>query len=78
MIRQPEHGTRNVNNLFYESEAKQIALLNDVLSDVELSREEERTLIWLAGWEECTVANIVSVIRKAKKAAVTERLEQPQ
>lgn len=78
MIRQPEHGTRNVNDLFYESEAKQIALLNDVLSDVELSREEERTLIWPAGWEECTVANIVSVIRKAKKAAVTERLEQPQ
>lgn len=77
MIRQPEHGTRNVNDLFYESEAKQIALLNDVLSDVELSIEE-RTLIWLAGWEECTVANIVSVIRKAKKAAVTERLEQPQ
>lgn len=67
MIRQPEHGTRNVNDLFYESEAKQIALLNDVLSDVELSREEERTLIWLAGCEECTVANIVSVIRKAKR-----------
>ena len=78
MIRQPEYGTRNVNDLFYESEAKQIALLNDVLSDVELSREEERTLIWLAGWEECTVANIVSVIRKAKKAEVTERLEKPQ
>lgn len=78
MIRQPEYGTRNVNDLFYESEAKQIGLLNHVLSDVELSREEERTLIWLAGWEECTVANIVSVIRKVKKAAVTERLEQPQ
>ena len=59
MIRQPEHGTRNVNDLFYESEAKQIAFLNDVLSDVELSRGEERTLIWLAGLEECTVANIV-------------------
>ncbi len=64
MITQPEYGTRNVNEYFYESEARRIALLNEVLGDVELSRGEERTLIWLAGWEDSTVNNVISVIRK--------------
>lgn len=76
MIRQPEWGTRNVNRYFYESEARQIAVLNEIFGNVELTAAEMRTLIWLAGWEESTVKNILSAIRKAM-AAEAERREQP-
>lgn len=78
MIRQPERGTRNVNDLFYESEASHIVMLNEALGDAELSRAEEHTLIWLARWEKSTVQNIISAFRKAGKVTETKRLEQPQ
>lgn len=55
MIRQPEWGTRNVNKYFYESEARRIAALNEIFEDIELTEAEMRTLVWLCGWEECTV-----------------------
>lgn len=67
MIRQPERGSRNVNDLFYESERRKINRFNEVLGEVELTKAEERTLIWLAGWEDCTVENIVSAFMKRKK-----------
>ena len=58
MIRQPEWGTRNVNKYFYESEARRIAALNEIFEDIELTEAEMRTLVWLCGWEECTVENV--------------------
>lgn len=64
MIIQPEWGTRNVNKYFYESEARRINMLNEIFGDVELSRTEMQTLVWLAGWEEGTVKSVVSAIRK--------------
>ena len=64
MIIQPEWGTRNVNKYFYESEARRIEILNEIFGDVELNRAEMQTLVWLAGWEESTVNNVVSAIRK--------------
>ena len=64
MIIQPEWGTRNVNKYFYESEARRIEILNEIFGDVKLSRAEMQTLVWLAGWEESTVNNVVSAIRK--------------
>jgi len=64
MIIQPEWGTRNVNEYFYESEARKIEMLNEIFGDVELSRAEMQTLVWLAGWEESTVKNVVSAIKK--------------
>ena len=76
MIIQPERGTRNINEKFYEMETRQIATLNEIFGDVELTKGEMRTLVWLAGWEESTVANVVSAMRKAI-AAETKRLEQP-
>ena len=76
MIIQPELGTRNVNANFYEMETRQIAMLNEIFGDVDLTKREMRTLVWLAGWEESTVVNIVSAIRKAI-AAEAKRLEQP-
>lgn len=79
MIKQLEFGSRNVDNLFYESKLEQIDLFNEILKNVQLSREEERTLIWLASWEESTVKNVVSILHKVKKAeAATKRLEQLQ
>ena len=76
MIRQPEWGTRNVNKNFYESEARRIAALNEIFGDVELTAAEMRTLIWLAGWDEYTIENVLSAIRKAM-AAEAKRREQP-
>ena len=76
MIRQPRRGTRNVNDCFYDFEAEQIDRLNEIFGNIELSRSEEQTLVWLAGWEESTVKNVISAIRKAM-AAEAIRLEQP-
>lgn len=73
MIKQPERGSRNVNDLFYESEKRRIDRMNEMLEEVELSRAEEKTLVWLAGWEESTVVNLLSVIEKvARKRADKE------
>ena len=76
MIIQPERGTRNVNANFYEMETRQIAMLNEIFEGVDLTKREMRTLVWLAGWEEGTVVNVVSAIRKAI-AAEAGRQEQP-
>lgn len=65
-----------MNEYFYESEARRIAALNEIFGDVELTAAEMRTLVWLAGWEECTVKNLLSAIRKAM-AAEAKRREQP-
>ena len=50
MLKQPERESRNVNDLFYEMEGRQIQKMNKVLEGVELTKAEERTMIWLAGW----------------------------
>ncbi len=73
MIRQPEWGTRNVNKYFYESEARRIAELNEIFGDIELTEAEMRMLIWLAGWDEYTIENVLSAIRKAIAAEVKRR-----
>ena len=67
MIRQPEKGSRNVNDTFYAAEKRRIDLLNQVLGEAELTTQEENTLIWLAGWEDSTVRYIISAFEKAKR-----------
>ena len=67
MLKQPERESRNVNDLFYEMEGRQIQKMNKVLADVELTKAEEKTLIWLAGWEESTVDYLMSVIEKTAR-----------
>ena len=69
MIRQPEWGTRNVNRYFYESETRKIAALNEIFGDVELTVAEMQTMVWLAGWDDSTVTNMISAIRKVMAAA---------
>ena len=56
MIVQPEKETRNVNDLFYESERKRIEKLNkEFFYDVELTDAENRILVWLCGWDNHTI-----------------------
>ena len=70
MIKQPAYGSRNVNDYFYKSEGKRIDKMNKAIGDIELTKGEEQTFIWLAGWEESTVDHILSVIEKtARKRA---------
>lgn len=45
MLKQPERESRNVNDLFYEMEGRQIQKMNKVLEGVELTKAEERTMI---------------------------------
>lgn len=72
MIRQPIYGSRNVNDAYYRFEARMIEKLNEVLGDVELTKAEEKTLIWLAGWETCTIDNLISVIEKVARKRAEE------
>ena len=73
MIIQPEWGTRNVNKYFYESEARRIVDLNEIFGEVELTEDEQRILIWLAGWEESTVDHLLSVIEKAARIRADQK-----
>ena len=41
MIIQPERGTRNINEKFYEMEMRQIAMLNEIFGEVELTKGEK-------------------------------------
>ena len=68
MIKQPEKGTRDVTDLFYEAERKRIEMLNNAFfRDVELTEEENRILIWLCGWDNCTINVLVKAFRKVKR-----------
>ena len=62
-----------MNALFYEMEGRQIQKMNKVLADVELTKAEEKTLIWLAGWEENTVDHLLSVIEKAARIRANKK-----
>lgn len=57
---------RNVPSSFLTHEQQNIDKINETLKDVELSPAEERTLLWLCGWERSTVNNICSVFEKLK------------
>ena len=63
--------------IFYEMEGRQIQKMNKVLAGVELTKAEERTLIWLAGWEESTVGNPLSVIEKQPEYGQIKRADTP-
>lgn len=73
MLKQPERESRNVNDLFYEMEGRQIQKMNKVLADVELTKAEKKTLIWLAGWEESTVDYLMSVIEKTARIRADQK-----
>ncbi|WP_243132545.1 hypothetical protein V6B71_19970 [Mediterraneibacter gnavus] len=43
-----------------------------------MTEVEMRTLIWLAGWAEYTIENVLSAIRKAMAAEVKRREQPPR
>lgn len=43
MIIQPDGESRNVNEIFYDNEARRIAELNEIFGEVELTAAERRT-----------------------------------
>lgn len=51
-----------------EYQSRQMEKILKFPHDVDLSQEEIRTLIWLAGWEESTVDALLSVMDKVAKA----------
>ena len=51
-----------------EYQSRQMEKILKFLRDVDLSQEEIRTLIWVAGWEESTVDALLSVMDKVAKA----------
>lgn len=72
MLKQPERGSRNVNDTYYGFETRMIEKMNAVMGDIEMTKAEEKTLIWLAGWEECTIDHLVSVIEKVARKRAEE------
>lgn len=70
MIKQPEKGTRNVNDLFYDSEGKRIDMLNqEFFQNIELTKMENDVLVWLCGWDNWTIETIVDIFRKVRGLA---------
>ncbi len=53
--------------IFTKVKESEIAKMNKVIGNIELTKGEEQTFIWLAGWEESTVDHILSVIEKAAR-----------
>ena len=73
MIIQPDKGTRNVNDLFYESEKKRIDMLNrEFFHDVELSKKENDVLVWLCGWDEWTIEAAQEYVDKQWEALLAK------
>lgn len=52
-----------------QTKVQRIHRLKEVVSGVELTQEEERTLMWLAEWEDSTVDNVISIIKKVAVAS---------
>ncbi|MGH3773744.1 MAG: hypothetical protein ACRDRW_20535, partial [Pseudonocardiaceae bacterium] len=49
------------------SQANRLVLLLDALTGVTLSDAERASLIWLAGFERCTVENVAAVITRVHR-----------
>lgn len=65
MVIQPEREGRSVNDFFIKSERRRIDLLNcEFFSEIELTKDENRILVWLCGLDEYTINGIVSAFKK--------------
>lgn len=49
-----------------KTKVERIEKLRKAVSGVELTQEEERTLMWLSEWEDSSIDNIVSIIEKVR------------
>lgn len=68
MIKQQDRESRNVNDVFYESEKQRINELNNkFFGNVHLTESENRVLVWLCGWDDFTTNNVMSAFSKIVK-----------
>lgn len=69
MIIQPDRELRRVNDAFYESEKQKIKELNHrFFNNVELTDAENRVLVWLCGWDDYTINNVISAFSKVERS----------
>lgn len=74
MLQQPTD-KRNVNKYYLADEKKHIDMLNKALGDIELTKSEESSLIWLCGWETEVIRDIISVFEKAKEQEIRTNVD---
>jgi hypothetical protein len=65
LIKQPTE-KRNLTAGAIAEEKRNIDLLNEALGDIDLTPAQERSLLWLCGWEPSTVKHIISAFEKAR------------
>ena len=59
-----------------EYQSRQLEKILRSLHGVDLSRDEIKVLIWLAGWEESTVDSLLLVMDKVAKAREYQGVER--
>ena len=67
MIRQPKLEERNVTSEFYVLEKERIDKLNQYFGCINLTKDEERVLVWLCSWDDYTFNNLISSLKKIIK-----------
>lgn len=61
----PPTEKRNMSKESIAEECRHIDMLNEALGEIELTPQEERSLIWLCGWETSTLKHVISAFKKA-------------
>lgn len=61
-----------------EFQSRQLEKILGSLHGVDLSRDEIKVLIWLAGWEESAVDSLLSVMEKVAKAREYQGVERDE
>ena len=61
-----------------EFQSRQLEKILGSLHGVDLSRDEIKVLIWLAGWEESVVDSLLSVMEKVAKAREYQGVERDE
>ena len=41
--------------------------MNEVIGDIDMSEKQKKTWLWLAGYEESTIDNILDVIKQKRR-----------
>ena len=68
MIMQPNRESIVINGSLYESQKSNIDRLNKIFfNDIELSDEENSSLVWLCRLEDSTIENIISAFSKVER-----------
>lgn len=64
MIKYPPES--NNTESFKKCQRRYIDMFNETLGYIELTKSEEEFMQWIAGWDDWTINNFISVIKKYK------------